>query len=83
MPRDMTIEELPTLDVTAYGDKDRVFIPAAGDGYSSKLSVSDLIESVKQSLGYLEKPLVKCKHCGQWGAAYCACRHCGAPIDPT
>jgi hypothetical protein len=41
-----------------------------------------LVEDVKKSLGYLERPLIKCRHCGQWGAAFCPCRHCGAPIDP-
>jgi len=27
-------------------------------------------------------PLVKCLHCGHWGAVYTPCRHCGAPVDP-
>ena len=42
----------------------------------------ELIGKIKQALGYLEKPLVKCSHCGQWGAVYCECVKCGAPIDP-
>ncbi len=25
--------------------------------------------------------VVKCGHCGQWGARKCACKFCGAPID--
>lgn len=29
-----------------------------------------------------QKVIVKCGHCGQWGAAMTACRHCGSPIDP-
>lgn len=28
-------------------------------------------------------PLTKCAWCGQWGAAYCECKHCGHPIDPA
>lgn len=25
--------------------------------------------------------VIKCASCGQWGARFCACRHCGAPIE--
>lgn len=25
--------------------------------------------------------IVKCQHCGQWGARKTACRYCGAPVD--
>ena len=25
--------------------------------------------------------VITCKHCGQWGARYCECRKCGAPIE--
>jgi len=25
--------------------------------------------------------VVKCRHCGQWGARKCECKYCGAPID--
>jgi hypothetical protein len=48
----------------------------------SQMSINQVTEAVKKSLGYLEKPLIKCRHCGQWGAAYCACAYCGAAIDP-
>ena len=27
-----------------------------------------------------KKPVVECKHCGQWAAMYTACKHCGAPV---
>jgi hypothetical protein len=27
------------------------------------------------------RAVVKCQHCGQWAARYCACKHCGAPVD--
>lgn len=33
---------------------------------------------------YGDKPapvLVKCGHCGQWGARKCECKKCGAPIE--
>jgi hypothetical protein len=26
--------------------------------------------------------IVKCRHCGQYGAVKCPCPMCGAPIDP-
>ena len=26
--------------------------------------------------------VVKCTSCGQWSAAYTACKHCGHPVDP-
>jgi hypothetical protein len=25
--------------------------------------------------------IIKCRHCGQWGARKCACKYCGAPIE--
>ena len=25
--------------------------------------------------------VIKCTHCGQWGARKCACKYCGAPIE--
>ena len=28
-----------------------------------------------------DKVVIKCKHCGQWGARFCECRKCGAPIE--
>ena len=45
-------------------------------------TMTSIIEAVKASLGYVDNPLTKCRHCGQWGAVYCACAHCGAPVDP-
>lgn len=47
------------------------------DGES--VNLSEFIKSVKESLG--QSPvLLKCSHCGQWGAKYCSCRYCGAPV---
>ena len=25
--------------------------------------------------------VITCKHCGQWGARFCECKKCGAPIE--
>ena len=27
-----------------------------------------------------QEPIVICESCGQWGATYTPCKHCGAPI---
>ena len=44
-----------------------------------EVSLSEFIKGVKESLG--QSPVIlKCGHCGQWGAKFCACRYCGAPI---
>lgn len=59
---------------------DAVFSPS--NVYGSGDTASEIIEAVKKSLGYVDNPLTKCRHCGQWGAVYCPCAHCGAPIDP-
>lgn len=63
------------------GSADEVGMYRSNSGMN-ELSLEQVAAAVKKSLGYLEKPLVKCRHCGQWGAAYCACLQCGAPIDP-
>lgn len=79
---DRRISELPTMEVTNASSKNVVFIADMG-GASTQVSMDSVVDMVRRSMGYLEKPLIKCRHCGQWGAAYCACRYCGAPIDPT
>lgn len=28
-----------------------------------------------------EKAIIKCGYCGSWGAIYCNCHKCGAPIE--
>jgi hypothetical protein len=70
-------------------DKDTNFFKqsitlTAGDTFqlTGHQLIEQIVEDVKGALGYLERPLIKCRHCGQWGAVYCACAHCGAPIDP-
>ncbi len=30
---------------------------------------------------FIDKDIIKCKHCGQWGARKTECVKCGAPID--
>ena len=43
---------------------------------SGDLLGSDLMEYIAPN-----KVVIKCKHCGQWGAHKCACIKCGAPIE--
>lgn len=59
-------------------------LPAEGpNAITHALKLSNIVDFVKVELGFLKKPLTKCQHCGQWGAVYCACIKCGAPIDPA
>jgi hypothetical protein len=39
----------------------------------------DVLDFIKEMRGQ-SLAILKCGHCGQWGAKYCACRYCGAPI---
>lgn len=41
-----------------------------------------IIEIMEKHLGIVRNPITKCQHCGQYGAVFCACPKCGAPIDP-
>ena len=79
--RGISVSDMPSIDA-ANIDNLEMYIPAIGADQNGRLSINSLVDAVKKSLGYLEKPLIKCKHCGQWGAVSCACAHCGAPIDP-
>lgn len=75
----MKISSLPIVTENLSDTK----IVGSNGGSTVSISLDTVAEQVKKMLGYLEKPLIKCSHCGQWGAAYCACRTCGAPIDPA
>jgi hypothetical protein len=41
----------------------------------------DLTELFSIADNMPRKVIVKCQHCGQYGARKTACPHCGAPID--
>ena len=47
------------------------------------LPADDLIDAIMDKLygQHCGRAVVPCQHCAQWGARYCACRHCGAPVD--
>ena len=70
-------------DLVAFDDDGAIQWGISAAPYaSSGATIDNIIEAVRKSLGYVDNPLTKCRHCGQWGAVYCPCAHCGAPIDP-
>lgn len=48
-----------------------------------KTTVEDLVAQVMDKMygDHCAKAVVKCGYCGQFGARFCACRHCGGAID--
>jgi len=40
---------------------------------------TETITALRNALNYGDV-VVKCGHCGQWGAVKTACKHCGAPV---
>lgn len=62
-----------------------VYPPRARYSVSSGAPITpeSVLELVRQELGIVKNPITKCQHCGQWGAVFCACPKCGAPIDPS
>ena len=73
----MKISELP--DATNSNGASIPIIDMSS-GTNLKLSFTKLLEDLKKELGVVDNPMRLCGHCGQWGALYCACRYCGAPI---
>jgi hypothetical protein len=61
---------------------DKVLI-STENGNSKTTSMQSIADFVKKEIGIYDRVLEKCAHCGQWGAVMCACRTCGAPIDPV
>lgn len=75
--KNMTIADLPMIDVTAIGDKEPSFIMGAA-GTTGRVTMRQLADAI---IGNMGVAVIKCKHCGQWGARFCECRKCGAPIE--
>ena len=46
-------------------------------------STEDLVDAIMDRMygQHCAKAVVKCQHCFQWAARYCACKQCGAPVD--
>ena len=70
------ISDLPdaTASATLNGS-----IMISSDNQSSKFSLKDLVRMVQDKAVAIA--VIRCKWCGQWGARYCECKRCGAPIE--
>lgn len=70
-------------DNTILNDRANLEVTFSGDYETA----SNLARRIQGNLGDIEDYLpvgdviIKCKHCGQWGARQCECKKCGAPID--
>jgi len=42
-------------------------------------SLNSIVERINQLCPAVA--VIRCKHCGQWGARFCECVKCGAPIE--
>lgn len=84
MRGDVEITVTPKMDATAFEDikkqlvELRDYYPATGEA----ITVASMIKLIK---GVVEEgvavAVIRCSHCGQWGARFCECRKCGAPIE--
>ena len=58
-----------------FSGETNVSISFAGQVNLSELKDADFDELLPG------KSIIKCRHCGQWGARKCDCKYCGAAID--
>lgn len=70
------------------GDSSRSFLTVASTSAYNYLSpqidpTPDISAMIEDALAKYQPAIavVKCKHCGQWGARFCECKKCGAPIE--
>jgi hypothetical protein len=77
MDRMRRISELPTIDITS----DTELVASSG-GETGRVSYKSIGEFVREELTRsVAVAVIRCIHCGQWGARFCECRKCGAPIE--
>lgn len=69
-----TLSQLPPA--TPDGD---ILVLATQDHESRKLDLKTAVQ--KWATEAVAVAVVRCAHCGQWGARFCECRKCGAPIE--
>jgi hypothetical protein len=50
-------------------------------GWDNGFQYNDLFGKDLTEFVSPNKVVIKCHHCGQWGARKCACKSCGAPIE--
>jgi hypothetical protein len=53
------------------------------DSLGQQPPIEDLVGAIMDKMygDHCAKAVVKCQHCGQWAARFCACGQCGAPVD--
>jgi len=57
-------------------------IEAPDDTIPLSIRDIDIVDEIKELQKWIPgKSVVKCQHCGQWSARFCACPKCGAPVD--
>lgn len=49
----------------------------------SRTNLDDMLDALMDRMygQHCGKAVVKCQHCGQWAARFCACKQCGASVD--
>jgi hypothetical protein len=56
-----------------------IIFPYQNGGITSKINFKQLADRLAEyNIG---KAVIRCRHCGQWGARFCECKKCGAPIE--
>ena len=79
------LSDLPVLTLPKYysncssSDTDVTF-PALSNGENTRFSLSGIIDAIRDEFAP-GKAVITCKWCGQWGARFCECTKCGAPIE--
>ncbi len=73
----MHISDLPEL---ALGTNTEITFPVVSGGANSRLSMDRIIIMLRDEFSP-GKAVIRCSSCGQWGARFCECRKCGAPIE--
>lgn len=75
LPRGSDVANEDLVMITDASDK-----TAGRNGTTKVVSIADLVRNAVYSVD--ADVIVKCSHCGQWGAVKTACKTCGAPVDP-
>lgn len=61
----------------------RIEVIPAGSMVPSVEMLKQLTDAIMDQMygQHSGRVVMACQHCGQWGARFCPCRHCGAPVD--
>jgi hypothetical protein len=69
------ISNLPNL---AGGDIDSTSFLVSDGVTTGRVTMKQIADTLVGNMGVA---VIRCKHCGQWGARFCECRKCGGPIE--